>query len=439
MWRRWGMTCLTAVVLAGVCAPWITSRLDALEKPGDAEWPQWRGPHRDGVSNEKGLLSSWGETGPVKVWEAKGLGSGYSSVAIHHGHIVTLGQRGGKLYLTALSVLDGHELWSSKLLDRADKAPNCTPTIGDGMVYALGTAGDLFAVDLESGKIAWQKSFPKDFGGKMMSGWGYSESPLIDGDRLICSPGAKDAAIAALDKKTGEVIWKSAFPDIGSRGGDGAAYSSIVVSQGAGVKQYVQLMGRGVVSVAANDGRFLWGYNRVANGTANIPTPIVHEDYVFCSSGYGTGSALLKLSKDGDQGVKAEEEYFLEAKTMQNHHGGMIMVGDYIYCGNQHNQGFPLCLEWRTGKVKWSPGRGPGQGSAAIVYADGQLYFRYQSGPVALIAASPDGYKENGVFEPPHGGEPCWAHPVVAGGRLYLREQDKLYVYNVAANEVAAR
>ena len=198
-------------------------------------------------------------------------------------------------------------------------------------------------------------------------------------------------------------------------------------------------MGRGVISVSAEDGKFLWGYNRVANGTANIPTPILHEDYVFCSSGYGTGSALLKLVKDGDKGVKAEEQYFLDAKTMQNHHGGMIMIGDYIYCGNQHNQGFPFCLEWKTGKVKWSPGRGPGKGSAAIVYADGQLYFRYQSGTMALIAASPEGYKENGVFEPPHGGDPSWAHPVVAGGRLYLREQDALYCYNISASEVASR
>lgn len=439
MLRRAGLACLMAVVLSGVCATFTSARLAAFEKPSDAEWPEWRGPHRDGVSVEKGLLSSWGEKGPALAWEAKGLGSGFSSVAIHKGHIVTMGKRPGGLFLVSLSLKDGSEQWATKLLDKADKQPNCTPTIADDMVYAMGTAGDLFCVGLEKGNIVWHKSLPKDFGGKMMSGWGYSESPLIDGDRLICSPGAKDAAIAALDKKTGELIWKSEIPDIGNRGGDGAGYSSIIISNGAGVKQYVQLMGRGVISVDAKDGKFLWGYNRVANGTANIPTPIIHEDYVFCSSGYGTGSALLKLVKGGDTGVKAEEQYFLDAKTMQNHHGGMIMVGDYIYCGNQHNQGFPFCLAWKTGKVQWNPGRGPGKGSAAIVYADGQLYFRYQSGTMALIAASPEGYKENGVFEPPHGGDPSWAHPVVAGGRLYLREQDALYCYNISANEVASR
>ncbi len=438
MWQRYAGVCVAVAIVVGASFSG-SSQLSAVEKPVPPEWPQWRGPNRDGVSTEKGLLTHWGTGGPAKLWETKGLGSGFSSLAIHDGHIVTMGSNGGKLFLHARAVEDGHELWSTKLLDKADNRPNCTPTIADGLVYALGTSGELFCVDLQSGKIAWQKSFPKDFGGKMMSGWGYSESPLVDGDHLLCSPGAKDAAIVALNRKTGEVIWKAKMPDIGSQGGDGAGYSSIVVSNGAGIKQYVQLMGRGVISVAADDGRFLWGYNRVANGTANIPTPLIHEDYVFCSSGYNTGSALLKLSKDGPKGVKVNEEYFLQAKTMQNHHGGMIMLGDYIYCGNQHNQGFPLCLEWKTGKVKWSKGRGPGQGSAAIVYADGHLYFRYESGAVALIAATPDGYEEHGVFEPPHGGDPSWAHPVVTGGKLYLREQDNLYVYNISATEVASR
>lgn len=439
MWRRAGVACVMAVALSGLWATLTAARVSAVEKPAVADWPQWRGPQRDAVSSEKGLLSTWGEKGPALAWQAKGLGAGFSSVSIHKGHIVTMGRRDGKLVLVSLSVKDGQEQWATTLLEKADKQPNCTPTIADNLIYALGTAGDLFCVGLEKGDIVWHKNFPKDFGGKMMSGWGYSESPLVDGDRLICSPGAKDAAIAALDKKTGELLWKSPIPEVGNRGGDGAGYSSIVISNGAGVKQYVQLMGRGVISVAADDGRFLWGYNRVANGTANIPTPIIKDDFVFCSSGYGTGSALLKLVKDGEKGVKAEEQYFLEAKTMQNHHGGMIMIGDYIYCGNQHNQGFPLCLEWKTGKVKWSRGRGPGQGSAAIVYADGQLYFRYQNGTMALIAASPDGYQENGVFEPPHGGDPSWAHPVVAGGRLYLREQDALYCYNISSNDVASR
>jgi outer membrane protein assembly factor BamB len=438
MLRRYGLACLTVAVLTGLGVSML-SPVRAANEPAAAEWPQWRGPNRDGISDEKGLLQKWGEKGPPLAWETKGLGKGFSSVAIHDGHIVTLGRKNGGLNLTAVSTAGGKELWSTQLLKKTDKDPNCTPTIGGDLVYSVSTDGGLFCNELKTGKLVWEKNFKADFGGRMMSGWGYSESPLVDGDRLICSPGAKDASLAALDPKTGNVIWKSTIPKFGDRGSDGAAYSSVVVSHGAGIKQYVQLMGRGVISVAADDGRFLWGYNAVANGTANIPTPLIHGDYVFASTGYGTGAALLKLSKDGDIGVKADEQYFLKAKDFQNHHGGMIMLGDYIYCGSQHNQGFPICLEWKTGKIVWSHGRGVGDGSAAVAYADGNLYFRYQKGALALIEANPKEYKEKGSFVPPQGGDPCWSHPVIAGKRLYLREQDALYCYELSADQLAAK
>jgi outer membrane protein assembly factor BamB len=189
-------------------------------------------------------------------------------------------------------------------------------------------------------------------------------------------------------------------------------------------------MGRGVASVDARDGRFLWGYNRVANGTANIPTPVVNGDYVFCSSGYGAGAALLKLVPD-DGGVKAEEVYFLDGKDFQNHHGGMILLGDYIYAGHGHNGGAPICLEWKTGKTVWRHNRGPGSGSAAVAYADDHLYFRFQDGLMALVGATPEGYREKGTFKIPDVEQPSWSHPVIADGKLYLREQDALYCYDV--------
>ncbi|MCH7727993.1 MAG: PQQ-binding-like beta-propeller repeat protein, partial [Planctomycetes bacterium] len=255
----------------------------------------------------------------------------------------------------------------------------------------------------------------------------------IDGDWLVCTPGAKDAMIVALDKTTGDVVWRSSMPDdLGGRGRDGAGYSSVVISNGAGVKQYIQLTGRGVISVRAKDGRFLWGYNRVANDTANIPTPIVSGDYVFCSSGYGAGAALLELSKDGDD-VNASEKYFLSGDTFQNHHGGMILVGDYVYAGVKHNNGFPTCLDLKTGKIVWggSKLRGPGSGSAAIIYADGHLLFRYQDGVVALIEATSAEYRLKGSFKPVYQKGPSWAHPVIADGRLYLREQNQLMCYDV--------
>jgi outer membrane protein assembly factor BamB len=391
------------------------------------DWPQWRGPHRDGVSVEKGLLQSWPEQGPPLLWQAKGLGNGYASVAIANGRIFTLGQRKGGAALVALDLNTRKELWTTTV---GGGSPNSTPTVDGNLVFALGRDGDLLCAEAATGKVLWQKKFGKDFGGRMMSGWGYSESPLVDGDRLICTPGADKAMIVALNKKTGETLWNALMPETGRRGRDGAGYSSIVISEACGVRQYVQLTGRGVISVAAADGKPLWSYNRVANGTANIPTPIVKGDLVFCSSGYGTGAALLKVVKKG-QALEAEEVYFLSGKELQNHHGGMILVGNHVYCGHGHNQGFPVCIDLMTGKAAWGPERGVGSGSAAIVYADGHLYFRYQNGIMALIEATPQAYRLKGSFKLASVRGQSWPHPVIADGKLYLRDQDVLMCYDI--------
>ena len=264
----------------------------------------------------------------------------------------------------------------------------------------------------------------------MHSGWGYSESPLVDGDKVVCTPGGPEAGIVALNKKTGAEIWRVAIPPIGDRGGDGAAYSSIVISHGAGVKQYVQLMGRGVVGVDAETGKFLWGYNPVANATANIPTPLVHDDYVFCSTGYGAGPRCWSSSRS-KEASQADEVYFLKGKELQNHHGGMVLMGDYVYLGHGHNHGEPTCLEWKTGKVVWRNTHGPGTGTGHVTYADGDLYFRYENGIMALVVATPKEYEERGTFRIPGSAKPSWPHPVVIGGKLYLRDQDTLFCYDV--------
>lgn len=399
------------------------------------DWPQWRGPNRDGISTEKGLLKEWPKGGPPLAWRIKGLGSGMSSVAIAGGRLFTQGarkndgQRG--VYVTALDLGAGKELWATAITTGSSPEPNGTPTVDGALVYAVGKNGDLACLEAASGKLVWKKNFGADFGGKMMSGWGYSESPLVDGDRLICVPGAADAGIVALHKKTGELIWKSEAPSFGGKGQDGAGYTGVVISYGAGVKQYVTLMGRGLVGVRASDGKFLWGYNRIANGTADIPTPIVKGDFVFGSSGYGDGgSALIKLSKEGD-GVKAEESYYLSAGQLQNHHGGMILLGDYLYLGHGHNNGFPTCVEFKTGKIVWGKERGPGSGSAAIVFADGHLYFRYQDATMALIEATPDGYHLKGSFLLASKNGESWPHPVIHDGKLYVRDQDALLCYDV--------
>ena len=395
------------------------------------DWPNWRGPGHDGLSREKGLNTDWPEGGPQLLWESTGCGRGYSSVSVADGRIFTLGRRGNAECLIAFSEKDGMELWATGFGTSGHS--NGTPSVDGNRVYAIGRDGDLVCCDVESGRKIWSKRFDKDFGGKMMSGWGYSESPLIDGDQLICTPGGSKAVLVALDKKTGRKIWGTKAPDdLGNKGQDGAGYSSVVISKAAGVKQYVQLTGRGIIGVDAASGTYLWHYNKVANGTANIPTPIASGDYIFCSTGYGTGSALLKLSKKGGSGIKAEEQYFLNSKTLQNHHGGMLLIGKQIYTGHKNNDGFPICVDMESGDVKWGGDtRGPGSGSAAITYFDGHLIFRYENGIVALIEATPEKYNLKASFKPVFQEKESWSHPVVANGNLYLREQDRLMCYDL--------
>ena len=410
--------------------------LTLAASPATVGWPQWRGPNRDGVSTETGLLRAWPASGPTLAWKASGLGSGFSSVSVANGRVFTMGDVDGAQHVIALSATDGKKLWSAKVgapwVDQYG-GPRGTPTVDGDLVYAIGTGGDLVALEAATGKERWRKSLPTDFGGKMMSMWTWSESPLVDGDRLIVTPGASNALLVALDKRTGKEIWRTAAADLGTRGKDGAAYSSVVVSNGGGVKQYVQLVGKGLVGVRASDGKLLWSYNRVANDVANIPTPIVKGDLVFTSTGYQTGAALLRLAAAPGGGVNASEVYFLEGKTFQNHHGGMVLVGDHVYAGHGHNRGNPIAIELATGKVAWGGAelKNAGTGSAAVAYADGNLYFRYQNGTMVLIEASPAGYTEKGSFSIPGVSGPSWPHPVITGGRLYIREQDALLAYDV--------
>lgn len=398
------------------------------------DWYQWRGPNRDGISSETGLSHDWSNDAPELLWRTKGLGKGMSSVAISNGNLYTLGVIKGETFLICRKLEDGSEVWQTSLGGKGN--PNCTPTVDPeaGLVFGLTKDGILSCLEAASGKMVWTKSYAGDFGGKMMSGWGYSESPLVDGDLLICTPGASDGLLVGLNKKTGDAVWKTFIgkTDLGPKGKDGAGYGSPVISNGGGVKQYIQMVGRGLVGVSAANGQLLWHYNRIANGTANIPTPVVDGDHVFGSTGYGDGgSALLKLSWSGD-GVKAEEVYYKSSKELQNHHGGMILSDGKIYLGQGHNNGFPQCVDLKTGDTLWDKSRGAGSGSAAITYADGHLFFRYEDHVMALIEANPDGYQLKGSFKIDSGNGKSWPHPVIQNGKLYLRDQDELLCYDVS-------
>jgi outer membrane protein assembly factor BamB len=413
-------TLLTGLVTVLMAAP-----LAAQPGPAPDDWPQFRGPNRDGISPDTGLLTSWPKDGPPLVWKAADLGTGFSSVALAGKRIFTMGDQGNSSYVVALDRDSGKKLWSTPVGEAGGnyKGTRCTPTVDGDRVYAIGQFGDLVCLNVESGKEIWRKNFEKDFGGSH-GRWNYTESPLIDGKKLVCTPGGKEATLVALDKLTGDVIWKSAANST-------AGYASMVVSEAAGRRQYVQLLDRGVVGVDAERGTLLWHYDQLGRNTANIPNPIVLGEQVFCTAGYGKGGALLTLSPKSEGGIEAKEVYY--KKELGNRHGGVVRVGDYIY-GDRDNKGQPWCAEWKTGAVKWSDNeRRAGKGSIAIVYADGHLYCRYDNGIMALVEASPAGYREKSTFKIPNSNNQSWNHPVVIGGKLYLREKDILWCYDVKA------
>src|SRR5262245_16043978 len=394
--------------------------------PGKYDWPQWRGPDRTEVSKETGLLQEWPKNGPKLAWRIKGVGEGFSTPSIAAGRVYLMGNVDGKECVLALSETNGKRIWSTALGPATEAGgfhgPRSTPTVDGDLVYALGAAGELACLNTKDGKQLWRKSLEKDFGGQR-GGWGYCESILIDGDKLICTPGGRNA-IVALNKKTGGTIWKARV-----KGDDGAHYSSPIIAEIGGVKQYVQFMSGGVVSVAGEDGKFLWRYDHPNCGTANCSTPLFFEGSVFAAAGYGKGGGLVKISvRDG--GFDAKEVYF--TKEMKNHHGGMVLIDGYLYGSDDPGQ--LTCIEFKTGKLMWQD-RGPGKG--AVSYADGRLYCRDEgSGRVCLVEANPLSYVEHGrLKQPDRTGHSAWPHPVIANGKLYLRDQDMLFCYDIQAKE----
>jgi len=404
------------------------------------DWLQWRGANRANLSEETGLFTVWSEEGPSLEWMAEGLGSGYASVTVIEDRIYTTGNLEGRQSAVAIDAKSGEVVWTAPITDQTPthryEGSRTTPTIDGNRLYMVSSDGNIVCLNRADGARVWSRSF-EDWGGKMMSGWGYSESPLVDGDLVVCTPGGREGMVVALNKDSGEEVWACKLPPYGDEDGtngkglkDGAGYASVVVSQGAGVKQYIQLVGRGLIGIRAKDGELLWRYQRVSNGTANIPTSLIDGDYVFTSTGYNTGSALLKLvAKSG--GVEAQEVYWLDFSEFQNKHGGMTLVDGHIYAGDGNGSGLPICVNMKTGDVAWGPERGSGSGETSLVYADGHLILRRQSGAVMLVEATPKEFRVIGSFTPAYQEGKTWAHPVIANGKLYLREQGKLMCYNI--------
>lgn len=396
-----------------------------LSSSFSADWPQWRGANRDDRSTETGLLKEWPAGGPKKVWMNDNAGLGYSGYAIVDGTVYTLGSRDAVEYVIAIDSATGKEKWSAeagKLLTNGwGDGPRSTPTVSGGKVYAMSGKGHLSCINAADGKLLWQVTMD-DLGGKV-PGWGYTESPLVDGDLVVCTPGGAQGSLAAFDKNTGKKVWQSA------EWTDPAQYSSIIAVDHNGVRQLIQLTMQSVGAVNAKDGALLWKVP-FPGKTAVIPTPIFHEGHVFVCAGYGVGAKLIKIGA----GNKAEDLNPEMNTAMINHHGGVVLVDGHLY--GYSDKGGWTCLEFKTGAVKWQEQRALGKG--AIHYADGKLYLLEEgSGTVALIDASPEGFKEHGRFKldpqttqrNPKG--KVWTHPTVANGKLYLRDQELLFCFDV--------
>ncbi|HZJ42544.1 MAG TPA: PQQ-binding-like beta-propeller repeat protein [Pyrinomonadaceae bacterium] len=379
------------------------------------DWPQWRGPNRDGISKETGLLKSWPANGPTLLWKAKGAGSGYSSFAVANGKLFTMGLRGDREFIIAFDVANGKEVWASShgggpfRNDRGD-GPRGTPTVDGDRLYALGGNGDLSCLDPRNGKIIWSKNVLKEFGGSNIR-WGISESPLVIGDKVLVNAGGPNASIVAMKKTDGSVIWKSQS--------DEAGYSSAIPFNVNGSTQVVFFTGARAVGLDVRDGKLLWDYAKPSNDVANVATPIARANRIFISSDYGTGGGVVEIKADN----KAEEIYF--TKDMRNHHSSSVLVGDYLYGFSSQ---ILTAMKFDTGEIAWRD-RSVGKGS--LVYADGRLYCLSENGVVGLVEASPAGYKEVGRFRIPQDSLPTWTHPVVSGGRLFLRDQDTIYAFDV--------
>ncbi len=389
------------------------------------DWPQFRGPNRDLSNAETGLLKEWPAEGPPRVWMFENCGVGYSGPAIVEGQLYILGSRDQQECLICLDVDTGDELFAIPLSAEYENGwgngPRSTPTVDGDRVYCLTAKGTLACLGAHDGPILWQVEM-QDFGGKIPT-WGYSESPLVVGDLVLCTPGGEEGAVVALDKATGETRWQS------TDAASGAHYSSIIAATIHDQSQFIQLLPKKLVALAPADGRLLWQAEWPGR-VAVIPTPIVSDNRVYVTSGYGIGSMMVEVDADNNATVAYQN------KVMKNHHGGVILLDGHIY-GHADKTGW-MCQDLQTGQRVWRERQKLDKG--ALGYADGMLYLQGEdSGTIVLLRPNTDGWEEHGRFtldpqteiRKPKGR--IWTHPVVSGGKLYLRDQDLLYCYDVTA------
>lgn len=408
-----GTASLRAVLIC-LCVCLLTSTLQS------ADWNQFRGPNRDNLSEETGLLDEWPQGGPQRLWTATGLGEGYSAVSVVGDLIYSMGNLDGSEFIIAVDRQNGENVWTTRsgreYHNGAGGGPRGTPTVVDGKLYALGANGDLTCCNAQSGDVLWSRNILKEFGGSNIT-WGISESVLVDDGKVICTPGGTRGTIVALNRNSGATAWASRVPE-----SPAAGYASPVIANVGSLKQYIVFTSKGVVGIRADNGTPLWGQNKSSNGTANCATPLVIGSQIYSSSDYGTGAELIQVAA---RGRRVTSEVVYHNRNMKNHHGGMVHVDGHVYGSNSD---ILTCIRLKTGKPTWRERSMKG----SVVYADDKIVFRHENGTVVLLAASPDSYQELGRFsQPERSNQQAWAHPVIAGGILYLRDQDKLLAYDV--------
>lgn len=414
--------------LSGADQAYIKEQLaSAAAGGGPGEWPRFRGPNQDGISEETGLLKEWPAEGPEKIWTYQNAGGGYSGFAVSGGKLYTMGSRGSDLTVIALDVNSGEEVWATSIGTDDQNGynagwgggPRSTPTVANGKVYALGPKGLLACLDAESGAKNWDKDLRGDFSGQA-GGWGYSESPLVDNGLVIVAPGGGSDSLVALDAESGAKKWGSDIPGVGK-----AEYATVLAAEIGGVKQYVKFYEKVLAGVNPEDGSVLWTGTFPKGSVAVIPTPIIKGNRIFVTAGYGAGCKMFEVSGSSVNDV-------WENGNMGVHHGGAILVGDHIFGLNNNSM---VCMEWESGNVVWEE-RGPGKG--ALAFAEGMFYAVGEArGTVHLIEMSTTGYSEKGQFtldpqDPERPGQgKVWTHPVVAGGKLFLRDWRNIMAYDI--------
>ncbi|MEQ1902604.1 MAG: PQQ-binding-like beta-propeller repeat protein [Pirellulaceae bacterium] len=403
---------VTLVLLVGFCSSvWATD-----------DWPGWRGKDRRDISKETGLMDSWPEGGPKQVWLNNDAGLGYAGFAVVGDKLFTLGLFDDKEYGLCLDANTGKELWRVEVGDKFKNnwgdGPRNTPTVDEDRVYFLAAGGELVCVKIANQKKLWSISMG-DLGGEVPF-WGYAESPLVYGDQIVCTPGGDEGAVAALDKMTGKKIWQS--KDVTNK----AHYSSIIALEKDGNVTYVQLLNSCVVGIDSKSGKVLWNME-FPGKTAVIPTPVEVNGNIYVTSGYGSGSAFYEIN-----GTKATESWM--SRSLSNQHGGVVHLDGFIY-GFSEMEGF-VCQNTENGKIRWNAEKKVAKG--ALTYADGHLYYiEEKSGDVLLLKVNPEGWEEKGRFKlspqtekrSPQGR--IWVHPVIANGKMYLRDQELIMCYDV--------